>query len=171
MQSSDTTIIKLATKLGETLQKQSRRMAAAESCTGGLLAATCTAVPGSSAWFDCGLVTYSLAAKRRILNVRDETLRRYNAVSEPVAVEMVFGALAKTEASLAVSITGIAGPEGGDIKRAVGTVWFAWASSASGNSNELIQVSRHQFEGNREAVRYQAVKCALEGLITAIGAR
>ncbi len=162
---SNPSLSDLATNLGLALKKNSDRLATAESCTGGLLAATCTSVSGSSAWFDCGLATYSLDAKQRILNVSAETLNQYGAVSDKVAIEMVSGVLASSQATLAVSITGVAGPEGGDIDCPVGTVWFAFAAKNNNESKfELIQTSRHQFEGDRDAVRNQAVRCALEGL-------
>ncbi len=118
------------------------RLACAESCTGGLIASTCTAIPGSSDWFECAFVTYRLAAKQRLLDVSDETLRRWGAVSEPTAKEMALGALQHCDADIAVSVTGVAGPSGGDVANPVGTVWFAWALR-SPNDIQVVQTARH----------------------------
>jgi nicotinamide-nucleotide amidase len=119
---------KLAERLGQRLLERGECLAAAESCTGGWLAQSVTAIAGSSAWFDRGFVTYSNAAKIDMLGVPENTLNRHGAVSEAVARAMAQGALAHSRADWTVAITGIAGPGGGSPEKPVGTVCFAWAS-------------------------------------------
>ncbi len=134
----------------------------AESCTGGMIAAELTSISGSSEWFEGAFVTYRLSAKRRMIGVRQETLDEFGAVSEPTAREMAIGALNASDAQVSVSVTGVAGPDGGDLVAPVGTVWFAWAVK---NPEPLcVQTSRHDFSGSRDAVRTQAVRIALEGI-------
>ena len=127
----------------------------AESCTGGLLAAALTRLPGSSAWFETGFVTYSNHAKQQLLNVNPTTLSHYGAVSEETVREMALGALIATKADYAISISGIAGPDGGSEDKPVGTVWFSLATK------QRIWAKEQHFEGDREAVRTQAVRFAL----------
>ncbi|MEJ8567579.1 nicotinamide-nucleotide amidase [Wenzhouxiangellaceae bacterium CH-27] len=134
----------------------------AESCTGGWVAKLCTDRAGSSNWFERGYVTYSNAAKMEMLAVDPGTLQRWGAVSEAVAREMAEGAMRSSGASLAVAVTGIAGPEGGTPDKPVGTVWFAWAC----DDRPTISVSKC-FSGDREAVRWQSAVTALEGLLQA----
>jgi nicotinamide-nucleotide amidase len=136
-------------------------VATAESCTGGWAAQVITHTAGSSAWFDRGFVTYSNEAKQDMLGVRPETLAAHGAVSEETAAEMACGALAHSDATLALSITGIAGPTGGSPDKPVGTVCFGWCVR-----DGLPQTERRQFAGDREAVRRQAVIHALNGLAT-----
>ena len=119
---------KLAERLGHLLLERGEWLAAAESCTGGWLAQSVTAIAGSSAWFDRGFVTYSNAAKMDMLGVPESTLDRHGAVSEAVARAMAQGALAHSRADWTVAITGIAGPGGGSPEKPIGTVCFAWAS-------------------------------------------
>jgi nicotinamide-nucleotide amidase len=123
---------KLAERLGQRLLERGECLAAAESCTGGWLAQSVTAIAGSSAWFDRGFVTYSNAAKIDMLGVPENTLNRHGAVSEAVARAMAQGALAHSRADWTVAITGIAGPGGGSPEKPVGTVCFAWASKQGG---------------------------------------
>src|SRR5687768_4058418 len=123
---SDQDLAALATALGETLRTNRHRLVTAESCTGGWIAKTVTDIAGSSDWFDCGLVAYSYEAKQALLGVRPETLERHGAVSRETVLEMVAGALVHSGASLAVAVTGIAGPGGGTPDKPVGTVWIAW---------------------------------------------
>jgi len=151
--------------LAALLVKRRWRLATAESCTGGLVAATCTALTGSSDWFHAAFVTYTLDAKIRLLGVPASTLDRYGAVSEPTARAMVEGALERSGADIAVAITGIAGPGGGDVLQPVGTVWFAWAV----RHEPLISAACHRFEGDRDAVRRQAVGQAIAGLVELLG--
>jgi nicotinamide-nucleotide amidase len=132
-----------------------------------LIASTCTGISGSSDWFECSLVTYRSEAKRRVLGVSDATLRRWTAVSEPAAKEMVVGVLQRCDARVAVSVTGIAGPTGGDIEHPVGTVWFAWAVQAP-DGIQVVQTAQHIFRGNREQIRRSAVATALEGVFTSL---
>jgi len=134
-------------------------MAAAESCTGGWIAKCCTDLAGSSAWFECGFVTYSNAAKEELLGVDAGLLETAGAVSREVALQMARGARSRAGVDIAVAVTGIAGPDGGTTEKPVGTVWFGW-SMESGNDAEL-----KQFLGDRDAVRRQTVAHALQGLI------
>jgi len=139
-------------------------LAAAESCTGGLFAATCTGNPGSSEWFEGAFVTYRIPAKTRVLDVSELTLARWGAVSEPTAREMAVGALNNCDAEIAVSITGVAGPGGGDIGAPVGTVWIAWALRVPAGAR-VVQTARHEFAGSRDQIRRAAVSAALEGIL------
>lgn len=146
--------------LGEQLLQRNWRIATAESCTGGGVAAAITAIPGSSAWFEYGIVSYANAAKEKLLGVSSETLAREGAVSEAVVIEMARGVLALSGADIAVAISGIAGPSGGSVEKPVGTVWFAWATGTGEIKTEL-----KRFDGDREAVQKQAVVWALERLL------
>jgi nicotinamide-nucleotide amidase len=158
---------RLARQCGVSLLDSQLRLASAESCTGGLVASTCTAIPGSSDWFECAFVTYRIAAKRRLLGVSDETLQRWGAVSEPTAKEMALGALRHCDADIAVSVTGVAGPSGGDVANPVGTVWFAWTTRGP-NDLQVVQTARHIFLGNREQIRRGAVATALRGVLACL---
>jgi nicotinamide-nucleotide amidase len=149
-----------AVALGEAAKKRRVRIATAESCTGGLVAAAITDVAGSSDWFDRGFVTYSNEAKREMLAVADATLAAHGAVSEAVAAEMAVGALRASEADVAVAITGVAGPGGGTPAKPVGTVCFAWASL-----DGPVRTETRRFEGDRAVVRQASVAVALHGLI------
>jgi len=153
----DDHLYQLSQRLGEQLLKRNWRIATAESCTGGGVAAAITAIPGSSAWFEYGIVSYANAAKEKLLGVSSETLAREGAVSEAVVIEMARGVLALSDADIAVAISGIAGPGGGSLEKPVGTVWFAWVTAPGGIKTEL----KH-FGGDREAVQKQAVVLALE---------
>lgn len=154
----------LARTVGERLKRAGGVLVTAESCTGGWAAQAVTSVAGSSDWFDRGYVTYSNDAKRELLGVRAETLSRHGAVSEETAREMAQGALARGKGTVALAITGIAGPTGGSKEKPVGTVCFAWAT-ARGSRAE----TRH-FSGDRESVRRQSVIHALEGVLKALDA-
>ena len=134
------------------------RLATAESCTGGLVAAACTARAGSSDWFERGWVTYANAAKTAELGVPAALIEAHGAVSEPVARAMAAGAAARAGVAAALAITGIAGPSGGSAAKPVGTVWFAWSVDAQ------LQAECVRFDGDRAAVRAQAVLHALAGL-------
>jgi nicotinamide-nucleotide amidase len=154
----------LAARVGARLKERGVRLAAAESCTGGWVAQAMTSVSGSSDWFERGFVTYSNDAKREMLGVRAATLERCGAVSEETAREMALGALAASRAEIAVAITGVAGPTGGTPAKPVGMVCLAWASPAG------VDTATRHFAGDREAVRRQAVLCALEGVLERTGA-
>lgn len=155
----------LARQVGEALRQREARLVTAESCTGGWVAKEVTAIPGSSAWFDMGFVTYSNGAKQALLGVRAETLETQGAVSEATVAEMAAGALARSGADLALAISGIAGPGGGSPDKPVGLVCLGWAT----RDGRLRTVSTH-FPGDREAVRVQAVACALQGALDVLGA-
>ena len=151
---------KLATELGTALKAHSFVMALAESCTGGMVAQTITSIAGSSAWFDRGFVTYSNAAKIEMLGVSAETLEKFGAVSEEIAIEMALGALKNSHAKITGSITGIAGPDGGTTDKPVGTVCFAWAGL-----DMPVSVTTRHLQGNREEVRQQVTAVLMAGLI------
>lgn len=146
--------------LAEQLTQRGWMLATAESCTGGWIAKCCTDMAGSSAWFDRGFITYSNAAKQDMLGVRAETLAQYGAVSEAVVAEMATGALRHSQAHIAVAVSGIAGPSGGSPEKPVGTVCFAWAMR-----NGEVLTKTCQFAGDREAVRWQSVVFALNGIL------
>jgi nicotinamide-nucleotide amidase len=134
------------------------RMATAESCTGGLVAAACTSVAGSSDWFERGFVTYSNEAKQELLGVDQALIREHGAVSEAVALAMVRGALQRAPVQLAVAVTGIAGPGGAVPGKPVGTVWLAWGTPGSQRSHLL------QLQGSRQQIREATVRAALKVL-------
>lgn len=159
-----TQLLDLARRLGVALDLRGLVLSTAESCTAGGVAYAITQVPGSSRWFDAGLVVYANAAKRRLLGVSAQDLRRHGAVSEAVACAMVRGALGTGRARAALAVTGIAGPDGGSVDKPVGTVWFAWALR-SGRAPARLQARRCHFDGDRAAVRTQAIAQALAGMI------
>jgi len=155
---------RLAADLGRELLRQGLKVATAESCTGGLIAGAITDVPGSSDWFDRGVVTYSNAAKFELLGVRPEILEMEGAVSEAVAREMADGAIARSAAELAVAVTGVAGPGGGTAQKPVGMVCLAFA-----RRGQPTEAATRHFPGDRAAVREATVIAALEGLLTRLG--
>lgn len=150
----------LAEQVAQSVQQQRMMMVTAESCTGGWIAKTLTDLPGSSGWFDAGVVTYSYEAKEALLGVNPATLQRTGAVSEETALEMVSGALARFGAGVAVAVTGIAGPSGGTPDKPVGTVWVGWKRRGGYARAQLFH-----FDGDREAVRRQTVAAALRGVL------
>jgi PncC family amidohydrolase len=145
-------------RVAEALAGEGLHLVVAESCTGGMLAAALTDRPGASRFLDAGLVTYSNEAKERMLGVRPEILASYGAVSRQVAEAMAAGARATLGADLGLSITGIAGPDGGSADKPVGTVWMALASA------EGVEARRFLFEGERGTVRSNSVKAAIDML-------
>lgn len=147
----------LVLPLAGRLRARGWRLATAESCTGGLIAAACTAVAGSSDWFERGWVSYSNEAKTELLGVEAALIAAHGAVSEPVALAMAEGALARSRADLALAVTGIAGPGGATPGKPVGLVWLAWAQRGS-----AAAALRLQFDGDRAAVRARTVREALE---------
>lgn len=153
----------LARKLGEGLKARGEVLVTAESCTGGWAAQAVTAVAGSSEWFERGFVTYSDAAKRELLGVKASTLKNHGAVSEETAREMAQGALERSRATVALAVTGIAGPSGGSREKPVGMVCFAWAGKHG------VRSETRRFSGDREAVRRQSVIRALEGVLETLG--
>lgn len=146
--------------LATELTQRGLLFATAESCTGGGVAHACTALAGSSDWFIGGFVTYSNAAKSRMLAVPEQLIVANGAVSEPVARAMAEGVLAHSEASVSVSITGVAGPGGGSVEKPVGTVWFGWSM----HGRDTISRCEH-FDGDRASVREQSVLKALQGVL------
>ena len=138
-------------------------MATAESCTGGLIAASCTQLSGSSVWFERGFVTYSNAAKSELLGVPSSLIEVHGAVSEEVAKAMAMGALKHSAADCSVAVTGVAGPTGGSAAKPVGTVWLAWAwrdSQQAMHCEAMLQ----QLKGTRSEVRYASAELALSHL-------
>ena len=151
--------LQLCEQLASTLLARGWMVATAESCTGGMIAARCTDLSGSSKWFERGFVTYSNAAKSELLGVPAELITQHGAVSEPVARAMADGAVRHAHAQVSVAVTGIAGPAGGSADKPVGTVWFAWCV------NEQLSSERRVFAGDRAAIREATVAHALQGLI------
>jgi nicotinamide-nucleotide amidase len=151
---------KLARTVGEHLKAAGAMLVTAESCTGGWVAQAVTSVAGCSEWFERGFVTYSDDAKRELIGVRPETLSRHGAVSEETAREMARGALESSRGTLALAVTGVAGPGGGSATKPVGTVCFAWADKDGGLKSETCN-----FHGDRESVRRQSVVHALQGVL------
>lgn len=149
----------LAARLGEQLRASSAHVSTAESCTGGGIAEAITRIAGSSAWFEAGYVTYSNAQKTAQLQVPGELFESVGAVSREVVEAMAAGARRQSGARFAVAVSGVAGPDGGSVDKPVGTVWLAWADG------ERLFARREQFDGDREAVRRQTVKAALDGLL------
>ncbi|HGF7230879.1 nicotinamide-nucleotide amidase [Vibrio cholerae] len=155
----------MSQQLGLLLAKQQQILTTAESCTGGGVAYWVTEVAGSSAWFDRSFVTYSNEAKQEMLGVRQATLQQFGAVSEQTVEEMVLGALLHSRATLAASISGIAGPGGGSVEKPVGTVCFGFASVQG-----WLKVETCHFAGDREQVRQQAIAHVLQSLIEHLAA-
>lgn len=145
--------------LAQALSERGWMMATAESCTGGLIAAACTDVAGSSHWLERGFVTYSNAAKSELLGVPAALIAEHGAVSEPVARAMAAGAAAHAPVQASVAVTGIAGPDGGSADKPVGTVWFGWWVQGQLHSERML------FAGDRSAVRQATVAHALTRLL------
>lgn len=150
----------LARELAQRLLARGEAMATAESCTGGLIAKRLTDLPGSSRWFERGIVSYSNAAKQELLGVPEATIAAHGAVSAATVLAMAEGLLARAPVQWTVSVSGIAGPDGGTPDKPVGTVWIGWAGAGLAPA-----ASRFVFAGDREAVREQTVIAALQGLL------
>ena len=159
---TDTCLHRLAEEVGRFSRHHHHRLVTAESCTGGWIAKTLTDIAGSSAWFECGLAAYSYEAKQALLGVNPNTLEQHGAVSRETVIEMVSGALVHCGATLAVAVTGIAGPSGGTDDKPVGTVWIAWKHRGGYPRAEVFHS-----DGDRESVRRQTVEAALQGLLVA----
>lgn len=149
----------LCRRLADLLKARGQMMAVAESCTGGLVAAACTNLSGSSDWFERGFVTYSNAAKSELLGVDPQQIEAQGAVSEVVARAMAFGAVRHSQAQVGVAVTGVAGPTGGSAEKPVGTVWFGFSVDG------LLHSEMRRFDGDREAVREATVRHALQRVI------
>ena len=154
----------LSRRVGEALLATGDVLVTAESCTGGWIGEVVTMVSGSSRWYDRGFITYSNAAKEAVLGVPAETLARHGAVSEPTVIAMVDGALIASGASLAVAVSGVAGPTGGSAEKPVGTVCLAWGRDDGTRRSVTVL-----FPGDREAVRRATVVRALEGIVDLAG--
>ena len=153
------TLLALTADLADILQRRRWLMATAESCTGGMIAAACTDLAGSSNWFERGFVTYSNDAKTEMLGVDAALIAGHGAVSEEVARAMAQGALRHSRAQAAVAVTGVAGPGGGSADKPVGTVWFGWATPAG------VVSQQRRFDGDRAAIRVATVEHALRRLV------
>ena len=156
---TDAALLTLAQDIASEFSRRGASLVTAESCSGGWIAKTLTDIAGSSNWFECGVVAYSYEAKEALLGVRPETLEEHGAVSRETAIEMVSGALARYGATVAVAVTGIAGPGGGTADKPGGTVWISWKRRGGYAQAELFH-----FDGDREAVRRQTVAAALAGV-------
>lgn len=150
----------LAKQTGILLTRQGLMLVSAESCTGGWLGQSVTEIPGSSMWYERGFITYSNISKQEMLGVLHSTIERFGAVSEQTAYEMAVGAVANSHAQIGVSITGIAGPDGGTKTKPVGTVCFAWIMQQG-----LARSETRFLRGKRESIRHQSVSIALQGVI------
>lgn len=154
----------ISIEVGMRMRRRGFMLATAESCTGGWVGEVLTAIPGSSAWFDRGFITYSNLAKREMLGVNPDVLLKHGAVSIETAKEMAEGALRHSRADVSLAITGIAGPTGGSDDKPVGTVCFAWAMKDGKH-----RTSKMHFDGSRREIRRQAVETALRVLIDMLG--
>lgn len=154
-----TSITHLAEQLGQALKARALTVSCAESCTGGGIAEAITRIPGCSAWFEAGYVTYSNGQKTAQLGVPAALFEQVGAVSREVVEAMACGALQRSGAALSVAVSGIAGPGGGSADKPVGTVWLAWADQA-----QCLSLCC-QFAGDRQAIRRQTIQQALEGLL------
>jgi len=160
MSPSEQELRDLAEQLGECLKAKGLKLASAESCTGGWLAKIITDIPGSSAWFTGSVVSYSNEAKQSLLGVNADTLAEFGAVSGDAVLEMSDGLFARTNADVAVSVSGIAGPDGGSEDKPVGLVWLSW-----GKRDKSVFANPFNFDGDREDVRKQSIKQALNNLL------
>jgi len=156
---SDHELAAAAQRVADLLIARGALLATAESCTGGWIAKLLTDIAGSSAWFEGGAVTYSNALKQKLLGVEATTLERYGAVSRETVIEMVAGARRRFAATVAVAVTGVAGPTGGSPDKPVGTVWIGWQ-----RDEDDAQAQLFRFDGDRDAVRRQSVAAALRGV-------
>jgi nicotinamide-nucleotide amidase len=163
MDVTDADLAQLAARVGEHLLAGRRRIATAESCTGGWIGKALTDVAGSSQWFETGYICYGNGAKTTLLGVLPAELTAHGAVSEPVVKAMALGALERAGADIAVAVSGIAGPDGGSLGKPVGTVWFGWAWRRGKSLH--AQTRLKLFKGDREAVRRKAVAGALTGVL------
>jgi nicotinamide-nucleotide amidase len=152
----------LIKEIAALLKNNNWQLVTAESCTGGLISGFITEIPGSSDWFERGFVTYSNLAKEQMLAVPKQLLKQHGAVSEPVAAAMAIGALKHSAGQIAVSVTGIAGPDGGSIEKPVGTVCFGWVAQGCGP----VKTVRKQLSGDRQDIRLASCQEALSGVLS-----
>jgi nicotinamide-nucleotide amidase len=153
-------ILQLSKLLGEKLLARHWRVATAESCTGGGIAAAITAIAGSSTWFEYGVVSYANQAKEKLLDVNPQTLLQEGAVSQAVVEQMVVGVLRLSGAEIAVAVSGVAGPSGGSLEKPIGTVWFAWGLATGKIHSQCVY-----FSGDRSSIQQQSVAHGLSGLL------
>ncbi|MET0659212.1 MAG: CinA family protein [Steroidobacteraceae bacterium] len=163
---SDAELSGLAAELASALRTRSLQLVTAESCTGGWVGKVLTEIPGSSAWYLGGVVSYSNALKTSLLGVQPDTLAAHGAVSPDTAREMALGAVARCGGTCGLSVTGIAGPDGGTADKPVGLVWFGWAVRQG--DQIVARVAQECFAGDRDSVRRQAVVRALRGMIEVV---
>ena len=163
---TDHELMQLSEVVGLALKQRGATITTAESCSGGWVAKAITDIAGSSAWFERGFVTYSNEAKAQMIGVHESTLEQHGAVSEPVVIEMAIGALKAARADYAISISGIAGPDGAMPGRPVGTVFIGWK-----RKDEMAEVGRYEFKGDRQSVREQTVAVAIQGLVEMLDER
>lgn len=163
---ADADLARLAKELGAGLRRRRCKLAIAESCTGGWIAKCITDIAGSSQWFDRGFVAYTNRAKQDLLGVTPQVLLQFGAVSSQVVKEMAEGALLRSNADVALAVTGIAGPDGGSPDKPVGTVWFAWAARG-----QAVETRQMRFDGDRDMVRRAAVAAALAHMSELLEAR
>lgn len=156
---SNQSITSIAERVGNQLLQKKAKITTAESCTGGGIAEAITAVAGSSQWFEYGYITYANKAKKQLVNVSQNTLDTYGAVSEQVVEQMAVGAIHSSGANYAIAVSGIAGPDGGSAEKPVGTVWVCWITP------ETTRVEQYQLQGDRQAVREQVIKISLQELL------
>lgn len=160
---TDEELYKLSSRLGHVLIESQRRLVTAESCTGGWVAKAVTDIPGSSGWFRGALVAYDNSLKQDLLGVRPVTLEMHGAVSDATVQEMAIGALGLLGGDIAVAVSGIAGPDGGQPGKPVGTVWFGWAWRHGQAIHHRTRLKI--IEGDRELVRRRSVHTALSGIL------
>lgn len=160
----DDQLQRLASRVGAHLLDAERRLVTAESCTGGWIGKVLTDIPGSSGWYLGGVISYSNTLKQAVLGVLPSTLHRHGAVSEAAAREMAIGALETLGGQVAVAVTGIAGPDGAQPDKPVGTVWFGWAWRLGDEIETRVALER--FPGDREAVRRQTIARALHEILS-----
>lgn len=156
-------LVELARQVGRIMLERGWHLATVESCTGGWVAKTITSVSGSSLWFECALVTYSNESKNKLAGVPVELIDTHGAVSAQVAEAMAGGVIARSNATAAIAVTGIAGPDGGSVQKPVGTVFIAWQVPGHG-----VRSERFHFHGDRDAIRRQSVAAALAQLVTIV---
>lgn len=157
-------ISQLVIQLADHLLSQKKMLITAESCTGGMIGASCTQLAGSSAWFFGGLISYDNLAKERMLRVDSANLEAFGAVSAEVVEQMCSGAL-NYGADISVAVSGVAGPGGGSEEKPVGTVYIGWLTSAQASKGQTAKVQRFQFSGDRDAVRELTLVNAIQGIL------
>jgi nicotinamide-nucleotide amidase len=155
----DDDLYHIATEFGNALFQRGLTVSTAESCTGGGIAYALTEIPGSSAWFTYGWVTYSNQSKQDLLGIPGKLIEQYGAVSEPVVKAMAEGALLRSRTDFSIAVTGIAGPSGGTTEKPVGTIWLAWSSKSQPTVTERLSLLGNRFEIRQQTIFYAIKKC------------